>query len=223
MEGLALSPTGALFGTDNQGHLYNLSTSTGSATLIGDTHLGDIEGLSFSGTTLVGTNFHNPTTFYSIDTTSASVTALVTTSPAEGPFRDMSVENSTTALAVSDTPSFQTLISTDLGTGATSSLGSLGSSFFAAIDFGPGGTLYGLDGSGNEYLINPTNAALDLVGHVSTAGGSAPWTGLAIQSVPEPSTWISASIGLLVVTVWSMRKAGAARGKRVVIGIEKSA
>ena len=59
LEGLAISPTGSLFGTDYLGNLYSVSKTTGATTLIGDTGLGDIEGLGFRGATLIGTDFSN--------------------------------------------------------------------------------------------------------------------------------------------------------------------
>src|SRR5580692_10423934 len=74
LQGLAFSPAGSLFGTDYQGNLYSVSKTTGAATFIGSTGLGDIEGLTFRGSTLIGTNFSNlggPTTLSAIDTTTA--------------------------------------------------------------------------------------------------------------------------------------------------------
>src|ERR1700730_13091799 len=59
LQGLAFSPQGSLFGTDYLGGLYSVSTTTGAATFIGSTGLGDVEGLNFRGTTLIGTNFSN--------------------------------------------------------------------------------------------------------------------------------------------------------------------
>jgi hypothetical protein len=164
MEDLAISPGGQLFGTNFSGILYSISPTTGEATRIGDTGLGDIEALAFSGSTLLGANFHDPTTFYSINTTDASVTPLVTTNPAAGPIRAMAAENGTTVLSVSDTPIFQTLLSTDLNTGATSALGTLGSSsLIPAMGFGLDESFYALDLSGNEYSIDRTNARLTLL------------------------------------------------------------
>jgi hypothetical protein len=89
LQGLAVSPTGSLFGTDYLGNLFSVSKTTGAATLIGSTGLGDIEGLTFRGTTLIGTNFSNlggPTTVSAIDTTTAAATTI--TSFSQGPARD---------------------------------------------------------------------------------------------------------------------------------------
>lgn len=78
LEGLALSPSGVLYATSDSATLYTLRTTTvaiisGS----GSTGLGDVEGLAFSGSTPVVTNFtSNPTGVYSLNTTTASPTLL---------------------------------------------------------------------------------------------------------------------------------------------------
>jgi hypothetical protein len=64
LEGLAISPNGSLFGTDNLSNLFSISKTTGAATLIGNTGIlnngsPDIEGLTFRGSTLIGTDFSN--------------------------------------------------------------------------------------------------------------------------------------------------------------------
>ena len=53
LQGLAFSPAGSLFGTDFLGNLYSVSKTTGAATFIGSTGVGDIEGLTFRGGTLI--------------------------------------------------------------------------------------------------------------------------------------------------------------------------
>ena len=84
LEGLAATSGGALFGTDDNGILYSVNPTTAVATAIGDTHLGDVEGLVFNVSTLLGSNFTNPTSVYTIDTATAASTLLVTTNPGEG-------------------------------------------------------------------------------------------------------------------------------------------
>src|SRR5437868_4607938 len=77
LQGLAVSPQGSLFGTDFLGNLFSVSKATGAAAFIGSTGLGDIEGLTFRGTTLIGTNFSNlggTTTVSAIDPTTAAAT-----------------------------------------------------------------------------------------------------------------------------------------------------
>src|SRR5205823_5003318 len=126
LEGLAISPGGSLFGTDFTGNLYSVSKATGAATLIGNTGLGDIEGLTFRGTTLIGTNFSNlggPTTVSAIDTTTAVPTLI--TSFSQGPVRAMALLNPNTIDVASDSPVSQSLVSVNLLTGTNTPLGQL--------------------------------------------------------------------------------------------------
>src|SRR5713101_7699108 len=126
LQGLAVSPQGSLFGTDYLGSLFSVSKTTGAATLIGSTGLGDIEGLSFRGTTLIGTNFSNlggPTTVSAINTSTAAATLITTFS--QGPVRAMAVLNTNTIEVASDTPISQSLVSVNLSTGTNTALGQL--------------------------------------------------------------------------------------------------
>jgi hypothetical protein len=59
LEGVALSPSGALFGTDPFGNLYSLDKTTGAGTLIGNTGLGDVEGLAFHQTSIIAKAWHD--------------------------------------------------------------------------------------------------------------------------------------------------------------------
>jgi hypothetical protein len=105
LQGSAVSPQGGLFGTDYRGNLFSVSKTTGAPTLIGSTGVGDIEGLTFRSTTLIGTNFSNmggPTTVYAIDTTTAAATAIISLS--QGPMHAMAVLNPNTIDVASDTP-----------------------------------------------------------------------------------------------------------------------
>jgi hypothetical protein len=203
IEGLAISPDGKVLGTDSRGELYSINSTTGSATFIGKTHLGDVEGLGFRGPTLLGVNFGDPTRVYAIDPTNAHVTPLVTTNPAAGPARAMALENDTTALLVSDTPRFQTLLSLDLETGATSALDTLHptASVLAAMAFGPDRKLYGIDAIGDEYMISPSNGALTLMGNIEAATSPGQFTDMAIMIVPEPQSWVILTIGMSIAAV----------------------
>src|SRR6202035_4496756 len=110
LQGLAFSPAGSLFGTDYLGNLYSVSKTTGAATFIGSTGLGDIEGLTFRGSTLIGTNFSNlggPTTVSAIHTATAAATPI--TSFSQGPVRAMALVNPNT-IDVSDSPTSQSLV-----------------------------------------------------------------------------------------------------------------
>ena len=164
LQGLAVSPQGALFGTDFVGNLFSVSKTTGAATFIGTTGLGDIEGLSFNGTTLIGTNFSNlggPTTVSAINTTTAVPTTI--TSFSQGPVRAMAVVNPNTIDVASDSPIFQSLVHVNLLTGTNTSLGqlpSMGAALIAALNFGTDGVLYALDPLGSEFMIASNGAGI---------------------------------------------------------------
>jgi hypothetical protein len=163
LEGLAISPTGSLFGTDFLGNLFSVSKTTGAATFIGDTGLGDVEGLSFNGATLIGTNFSNlggPTTVSAIATTTGAPTTI--TSFSQGPARAMAVVNPNTIDVASDSPVSQSLVQVDLTTGTNTVLGqlpSMGAALIAAMNFGTDGNLYALDPLGNEFIITAMERA----------------------------------------------------------------
>src|ERR1700730_11099563 len=225
LQGLAFSPAGSLFGTDYLGNLYSVSKTTGAATFIGSTGLGDIEGLTFRGTTLIGTNFSNlggPTTVSAIDTTTALPTTI--TSFSQGPVRAMALLNTNTVDVASDSPVSQSLVSVNLLTGTNTSLGqlpSMGAALIAALNFGTDGVLYALDPLGNEFTIS-SNGAGTLVGN--TGGQSSldlpmaspvldPPLTLALASaaldppdpVPEPNSMallLIAVLGLISARVW---------------------
>jgi hypothetical protein len=198
LEGLAISPQGSLFGTDNLSNLFSISRATGAATLIGNTGIlnngsPDIEGLTFRGSTLIGTDFSNlggPTTVYAIDTTTAAATAI--TSFSQGPVRAMALVNPNTADVASDSPVSQSLVQVNLLNGANTVSGqlpSMGAALIAALNFGSDGTLYALDPLGNEFII-ASNGAGTLVGNT----GGQDWLDLTVASttlpgaVPEPSS-----------------------------------
>ncbi|HXC91206.1 MAG TPA: PEP-CTERM sorting domain-containing protein [Stellaceae bacterium] len=219
LEGLAVSPTGSLFGTDDYGNLYSVSKTTGATTLIGYTGLGDVEGLSFRGSTLIGTDFSGsggPTTVYSISTTNAVPTAI--TSFQQGPVRAMATVNTNTVDVASDSPVSQSLVQVNLLTGANFNLGQLptnglsvtGTDLISALNFGTDGTLYALDALGNDYIIS-SNGAGTLVGNT----GGQDWLDLTMASfgvpadppapVPEPNSvalLMIAALGLMGVRAW---------------------
>src|SRR5438874_1702207 len=131
LQGLAFSPGGSLFGTDYLGNLFSVSKTTGATTLIGSvnvsgTSVGDIEGLTFRGGALIGTNFSDlggPTTVYSIDTTTAAATAI--TSFSQGPVRAMTLLSTNSIDVASDSPLSQSLVQANLLTGTNTNLGQL--------------------------------------------------------------------------------------------------
>jgi len=219
LQGLAVSPGGSLFGTDYLGSLFSVSKTTGAATLIGNTGLGDIEGLSFRGTTLIGTNFSNlggPTTVSAIDTTTALPTTVASFS--QGPVRAMAVVNSNTIDVASDSPVSQSLVSVNLLTGSNTNLGQLpasGAALIAALNFGSDGVLYPLDPLGNEFIINNNGA-----GTPAGNTGGQDWLDLTMAStnqgpgaVPEPNSMallLIAALGLMGIRAW-WRSGGSAQ------------
>jgi hypothetical protein len=220
LQGLAVSPAGTLFGTDYLGSLFSISKTTGTATFIGSTGLGDIEGLGFQGTTLIGTNFSNlggPTTVSAINTTTAAPTTI--TSFSQGPVRAMAVVNPNTIDVASDSPVSQSLVQVNLLTGTNLNLGQLpsnglavtGSDLISALNFGTDGVLYALDALGNEFTIASNGAGIP----VGNTGGQ-DWLDLTMAStvldppgdppgVPEPNSMallLMAVLGLIGVRVW---------------------
>ena len=77
------------------------------------------------------------------------------------------------------------------------------------MDFDSNGVLYALDTLGNEFSVNPTNAALTPLGNA----GSHVYLDLAIQtaSVPEPSSIIIAGTSALsgLAHGWKRRRRSA--------------
>jgi hypothetical protein len=98
LEGLVLSPDGRLFGTDTGGNLYQINTTSGAATLVGNTGCGcDIKGLHFFGSMLVGVGLTTaPPVFFSINTQTGASTTLVTANSSTGAVRAMTPATSTT-------------------------------------------------------------------------------------------------------------------------------
>jgi hypothetical protein len=170
MEGLANTASGALYGTDDGGSLYLINVKTAQTTLIGSTGQGDIEGLDFDGTKLLGIDFTvNPSAIFSIDTANAKIKNLVTASESTGDVRSMCVQGEAHVLVVGDGPPEHTLYSIDLRSGAVFTIGTLGitATEMPAMDF-VNGVFYGLDVSGNEWIINPANADVTLVGNTGS-------------------------------------------------------
>jgi hypothetical protein len=235
LQGLAVSPGGSLFGTDYLGGLYSVNKTTGAATLIGSTGLGDVDGLAFRGTTLIGTDFSNLgglTTVSAIDTATAAATPIISFS--QGPVRAMAVSplNANTVDVASDSPVSQSLVSVNLLTGTNTNLGQLpstGAALIAALNFGTDGVLYALDPLGNEFTI-ASNGAGVLVGNT----GGQYWLDLTMAStildpplplalasaaldppdaVPEPNSMallLIAVLGLISARAWQ-RSGGSTR------------
>jgi hypothetical protein len=199
MEGLALSPGNQLFSTDFSGNLYSVSTTTGAATTVGSTGRGNIEGLAYDGSSLLGISFSSSPTIFSINTATAATTNVVNVTGVTGVVRAMTVLDSNDVL-VADDSSSTFLRSINLTTGVSTLIGTLGpgGQFILAMAFGTDGRLYALGSTGNEYIVNTGTAALTTVGNT---GGDF-WldmTSRASAATPEPATVGTIGISLLVL------------------------
>lgn len=202
LQGLALSPGGVLFGTDGSGYLYRIDRTTAVATLVGDTGLGNIEGLDFKGNTLLATNFATTPTVYAIDTTTAATSNVVAAAVATGRIRTMTVVDANTVLIRGNGPPNNTLYALNLTTGAVATIGTLAvnGSQFAAMDFLADGLLYGLDNDGSVWRINPATAAVTLLGDT----GDEFWLDMTtgpdgLASTPEPASIVLFGTAMLVI------------------------
>jgi hypothetical protein len=204
VEGLALSPTGVLFATDNGGTLYTLNKTTGAITsTIGSTGLGDVEGLAFAGNQLVATNFNSTTSLFAINTTTANATKIADTNPNVGVVRALTATSATTGFFLAGSTGSESLFSID-ATGATVNLGAINpiSLFAVALAADAGGTLYSLDSLGNAYTVSNTGN-YTLIGST----GSHFFLDLTIATaVPEPSSLALCSIAGVLGLVIRFRR-----------------
>src|SRR5437764_12573107 len=127
LEGLAISPGGGLFATGSSGNLYTLNSSTGAATLVGSTGKGNIEGLDFNGSTLLGVTFTSTPTVFSINTGTAATTDIITAAGSVGGVpRALAVLNANTVYLAAGSSGYQ-LYTLNLTTGAVALIGTIGS------------------------------------------------------------------------------------------------
>jgi hypothetical protein len=186
VEGLALSPTGVLFATDDSGTLYTLNKTTGAiASTIGSTGLGDVEGLAFAGNQLVATNFSSTTSLFAINTTTAAATLVAATNPNIAVVRAATATSATTGFVLAGSTGSESLFSID-ATGATVNLGAINpiSGF---------GNAYTVSTTGNYTLIGSTGTHFFLDLTIPTA-------------VPEPSSLALCSMAGVIGLVIRFRR-----------------
>lgn len=212
LEGLALSPGGDLFATNNSGDLFGVDPLTGTVTLIGSTGIGNVEGLDFLGGTLLGIGFTGTPTLYSIDTVTAAATPLLAAGSPTGFVRAIAVLDANTLLLRGDGPPNNTLYALSLTSGAVTSIGTLAvtGAQFAAMDFASDGNLYGLDNEGSAWSIDPVTATVTLIGDT----GSQFWLDMAarpstaVPAVPEPGALgLALGLALSLAASWRRRRA----------------
>jgi hypothetical protein len=191
MEGLAVSPLGKLFGTDYNGLLYSINTATGAALLIGNSSRGDIEGLDFNGSTLLGVNSSGLPTVFSINTANASTISIATAGTITGTTRAMATSDPNDVFLDCDGQPYNTLYKLNLLTGGVTTIGTMSGTYLAAMDLAPDGNLYGLGTEGSLFRIDPNTAAPTLIGNT---GGDF-WVDMSIP-IPEPgsATFLAAAI-----------------------------
>lgn len=192
LQALAWSPDRVLFGTDTSGNLFQIDETSGNTTLIGDTGLGNIEGLDFLGPSLLAISFELTPTIYVLDTTDANPSFVVTaTSALPDTPRSMTVLDAENVL-VSVNPDLgpSQIYQISLTTGDVTLVGSPGTPFAsAALDFGTDGLLYLGDNQGGLYQIDPTNGAIvDTITTDGFQGGlaMASFRPAVTASAPEP-------------------------------------
>lgn len=195
LEGLALSPTGELYGTDASDNFYLINRNSGVATLRGGMRFGT-SGLVFDGATLLGISIYAPTIF-SINPANGATTNLITAKTNIQAQAMTLLDSDTVFLSrtgVSNTP----LYKVSLSTGDATTVGVL-QGYSYAMGFAPDGYLYTLGDSGALYRVDPNTASQTLIGNT----GGDTWLDMTI--VPEPGTATLLILGFLVFSRFSAK------------------
>lgn len=224
VQSLAFSPTGVLYATTFGGggsnmNLLTINQTTGAGTIVapitptaGTNTLNAATGLAFTSTGnayLVGRDFNQTGSLYTLNTTTGAVTSLGSTNAVQT--QDMAIAPNGNAFAVNigsagvaGSLTTRGVRSLDLTTGNTTFLGQpVGGSLvnLTSMTFGPDGTLW-IGGAGNLYTADTTTGALTL-----QRSGLATYHGLAnFAPVPVPAAvWLFGS-GLAAIVGLARRR-----------------
>jgi hypothetical protein len=203
MDGIAFSPSGALFGVQNLAapQLWSINATTAAASPIGFLGLAATPGnvavaleFSPSGTLYTATTGGQ---LYTVNTTTGAATLVGTIGfPAAGDLAFAPNGNLYMSSQPAGLPSTSTLVQVDPTTGVGTSIGSIGFDDVFGLEF-IGNTLYGLNDDGDLITIDPTTGVGTLAANTSpTVIG----LDLALSPVPEPSTLLlllSGGLGLV--------------------------
>jgi outer membrane protein assembly factor BamB len=202
LQSLAWSPARELFGADQNGNLYRVDETSGATTLIGDTGLGNIEGMDFLGPSLIAISFELTPTLYVLDTTDANPSPIITVNGTlpDAP-RSLAVLDDENVLVTTNPGAGPTteIYQISLTTGDITLVGASNIPFASgSLDFGTDGLLYLGNTTGGLYQIDPTNGSI--VETITTSGfqGTLAMTSfrpLVSASAPEPATFALLVLG----------------------------
>ena len=198
-ECLGMDAGGTLYGATVFGDLFSINTTTAVSTYIGNTGLGNCEGMDWDASTgrMLLSDFSSTPSVYDVNLSTAAVQLVQTATSSGSVVRTLASRGSGSVLDVRyDVNQQGDLHGTfDLSTGTTSTIGAATQGILG-MDYELNGTLYGLSASGDLVTIDPTTGVVGLVG---TVNPSSYFLGMATDVVPEPVTLVGLSVALLAV------------------------